>query len=131
MKIILLSILTLSALAWKPSHWHYDSLSQTDFINSSQQASDFLQGFALGSLQAQIPEMSICTSYSMDFIKSLERDFRTISNRTFMFKSYAVTYLFSHLIKDMPIVIQDCHLKNTTIEIFNITAALFNKGKDF
>ena len=82
MKLVILAILTLSIMAWEPTNWEYELDQPTDFKNASHNATLFIQGFVYGAYQVPIYDMANCTSYSVDFIKTLERDFRPIANGT-------------------------------------------------
>lgn len=135
--IIIFAVMVACVSAWEKDdlrsiQWEEMVQPGMDFRNASYNISEFMQGFAYGAFGEPIHDIAGCANDTVDIIKTLERDFKPIMNGTSIEKAAAVSDLIWHLVRDIPEILLECgHLKNKTMDIIEITEALFREMKDF
>jgi hypothetical protein len=103
-----------------------------DIRNASYNISQFMMGFAMGAYGEPLEDLTWCVNDTIDITSTLRRDFMPILNGTSLERAAALSDLVWHLVRDIPDVFSSCgHLKNDTMDIIEITEALFRDLREF
>ena len=126
MKITIAAILLVAVLAHQPAQ--NLNFSPVKFINGTGQ---FIEGFAEETFGSPAKDVVQCTNKAIDFTVTLEEKVLEIFGDGDFGKFAAIADLFWHAYDDLPYLIKDCNIVNSTKEILVILEDVIDDFKDF